>query len=64
VNGYILGPDADLDLDNIWDYTARDNIDAADRWIGKHFDAFEALARTPGIGHKREDLGRNAVPSK
>jgi antitoxin ParD1/3/4/toxin ParE1/3/4 len=29
---------------------------AADRWIGKLFDAFEALARTLGIGHKREDL--------
>ena len=33
-----------------------DNIDAADRWVGKLFDAFAALARTPGMGHKREDL--------
>ena len=33
-----------------------DNIDVADRWIGKLFDAFVALARTPGMGHKREDL--------
>lgn len=53
---YILGPDADLDLDDIWEYIARDSIDAADRWIGKLFDAFEALGETPGMGHKREDL--------
>ena len=31
-------------------------MDAADRWIGKLFDAFEALGRTPGMGHPREDL--------
>jgi plasmid stabilization system protein ParE len=35
---------------------AQDNIDAADRWIGKLFDAFEAIGQTPGVGHKREDL--------
>jgi len=35
---------------------AEDNIDAADRWIERLFDAFDALARAPGMGHKREDL--------
>ena len=61
MSNYILGPDADLDLDDIWEYIARDNIDAADRWIGKLFDAFEALGQTPGMGHKREDLTRYPV---
>jgi len=61
VSNYILGFDADLDLDDIWEYIARDNIDAADRWIGKLFDAFEALAQTPGMGHKREDLTQHPV---
>lgn len=56
MSGYVLGFDASLDLDDIWEYIAADSIDAADRWIGKHFDAFEALGRTPGMGHKREDL--------
>jgi plasmid stabilization system protein ParE len=56
VSNYILGPDADLDLDDIWEYIAADSIDAADRWIAKLFDAFEAIGRMPGIGHKREDL--------
>ena len=54
--GYVLSVAADLDLDEIWEYIAADNVDAADRWIGKLFDAFEALAHTPGIGHERKDL--------
>jgi plasmid stabilization system protein ParE len=53
VSGYVLGADADLDLDRIWEYIARDNVDAADRWLEKLFDAFEALAQTPGMGHTR-----------
>ena len=61
MRGYVLGSDALLDLDNIWEYIARDNIDAADRWMEKLFDAFEALVQTPGMGHKREDLTRFPV---
>ena len=53
---YVLSTGAELDLGEIWEYIAQDNIDAADRWIGKLFDAFTALARTPGMGHRREDL--------
>jgi plasmid stabilization system protein ParE len=45
-----------FDLDEIWEYIASDDIDAADRWIGKLFDAFEALGRMPRMGHRREDL--------
>ena len=56
MSAYVLRRDAALDLDDIWEYIAADSIDAADRWIGKLFDAFEALAGTPGMGHKREDL--------
>ena len=56
MSSYVLAPDAVLDLDNIWEYIARDNVDAADRWIAKLFDAFEALAQTPRMGHTREDL--------
>jgi len=53
---YVLCVGAELDLDEIWEYIAHDNINAADRWIGKLFDAFEAIARNPGIGHTRQDL--------
>lgn len=52
---YSLGDDAVLDLEDVWDYIDRDNIEAADRWIAKLFEAFEMVARAPGIGHKRED---------
>jgi plasmid stabilization system protein ParE len=56
VSDYILSTTAEFDLDEIWEYIAADNIDAADRWIGKLFDAFEALGQMPGMGHRREDL--------
>ena len=56
MNQYVLSVDAELDLGQIWEYIAEDNIDAADRWIDKLFDAFQSLAQAPGMGHKREDL--------
>jgi plasmid stabilization system protein ParE len=56
MSGYVLSVDADLDLDEIWEYIVADSIDAADAWIQKLFAAFEALGRSPGMGHKREDL--------
>jgi plasmid stabilization system protein ParE len=56
VSAYVLGSDAVLDLEEIWDYIASDSIGAADRWIAKLLDAFKDIARTPGIGHRREDL--------
>jgi plasmid stabilization system protein ParE len=43
VTRYILSEDADRDLDDIRDYIAAANVDAADRWIGKLFDAFDAI---------------------
>ena len=61
MSGYVLSVDAGFDLDHIWEYIAADNIDAADRWIEKLFDAFEALGRTPGMGHRREDLTSHPV---
>jgi plasmid stabilization system protein ParE len=56
MNQYVLSVAAALDLDEIWDFIAQDNIDAADRGINKLFDAFTSLAHAPGMGHKREDL--------
>jgi plasmid stabilization system protein ParE len=40
MSGYVLSADAALDLDQMWEYIAADSVDAADRWIGKLFDAF------------------------
>ena len=55
MSDYILGDDAVLDLEDVWEYVARDSVEAADGWIAKLFEAFEMVARAPGIGHKRED---------
>jgi plasmid stabilization system protein ParE len=46
MSGYVLGVDADSDLDEIWEYIAADNVEAADRWIEKLFAAFESLDLT------------------
>ncbi len=53
---YVVSAEAKTDLAEIWEYVAQDNLDAADRWIARLREAFESLARAPGIGHKREDL--------
>jgi plasmid stabilization system protein ParE len=56
---FLLAPEAAQDLNDIWDYIAADNLDAADRYIGKLYDQILALAETPGMGHQREDLAEN-----
>jgi len=53
---FVLTPAATRDLEEIWDYLAADNRTAAERVLNKIEAAMEKLARTPGIGHLREDL--------
>ncbi|MDQ2777158.1 MAG: type II toxin-antitoxin system RelE/ParE family toxin [Acidobacteriota bacterium] len=50
-----------FDLDDIWEYIAQDNLDSADHWTARLLDAFEAIGRAPGIGHKREELTDHPV---
>jgi len=61
VRKYVLSKGADGDLDEIWEYIAQDDVDAADHWIEKLFDACATLARNPGIGHRRTDLTDHPV---
>ena len=42
----------------IWQYIARDSEDAAQRVQSEFYETFDALARMPGQGHRREDLTR------
>ena len=51
---YTLYPAARRDLDEIADYIARDNIDAALRFYDAAHAAFEQLATMPGMGPLRE----------
>jgi plasmid stabilization system protein ParE len=53
---YTLSPKALNHIQNIWDFIAADNQDAADRIVDELFAAFERLAEWPGIGHTRSDL--------
>ena len=53
---FILTPRAKQDVNDIWDYIADDNIEAADRVLNALDSAMVTLAKTPGIGHWREEL--------
>ena len=53
---FILTPRAKQDLNDIWDYIANDNIEAADRVLDALDNAMIKLAKNPGIGHRRDEL--------
>jgi plasmid stabilization system protein ParE len=53
---FLLSPAARLDLLDIWEYIARDSVEAADRVIEKIHSEMRELARQPGLGHFRRDL--------
>ena len=61
MNTYTLGRDVGQDLDGLWEYVAEESVEAADGLIAGLFEAFEALARNPGMGHKRKDLTTSPV---
>lgn len=54
--GYDFHPEAEIDLDEIWEYIAADNISAADRVIADIHQSLEALVPFPHRGHRRPDL--------
>jgi plasmid stabilization system protein ParE len=53
---YVLTPSAKRDINDIWDYIAADSIEAADRVLDALESAMIKLAKSPGIGHWREEL--------
>jgi antitoxin ParD1/3/4/toxin ParE1/3/4 len=62
MSAFVLSPEADEDIWIIWKYLAQESGTAlADRIEAELFDVFENLARTPGIGHRREDLTDHPV---
>lgn len=52
---------ADRDLEEICEYIAAENLEAADRWIARFHEVFRWLSRYPGAGHKRKDAGTRPV---
>lgn len=56
MSDFRLSPQAFRDIDEIWEFIAEDNLDAADRIRDEIFAACEKLAEMPGMGHLRDDL--------
>jgi toxin ParE1/3/4 len=61
MSAYLLSPEALLDLQDIWDFIALDNVNTADQLQDKFFDTFEKLGRRPHIGHVRRDFSARDV---
>ena len=56
MNSYRLAPEAARDIEEIWEYIARDSVCAARRVRLGLLAACRRLAQHPGLGHRREDL--------
>jgi len=56
MSGFRLHPEAYVDLDEIWEFIAQDNPDAADRVREDIYRAIQALVPFPHQGHTRTDL--------
>jgi len=56
---YRVSEAARSDLDDIWFYIARDNVEAADRFINIILSRFPIIAATPLLGRPRTDLSLN-----
>ncbi len=53
---YELHPEAFRDIDEIREFIAREDPDAADRVVNEIFGALDLLDVSPDIGHHRPDL--------
>lgn len=58
---YQLTASTQRDVDQIIDFIAEDNVDAALRVLDALEEAFRQLAERPGMGHTRADLTARPV---
>jgi toxin ParE1/3/4 len=61
MTGYILHPEAYTDIDELWEFIAQDNLDAADRVREEIYQAIQKLVPFPHQGHRRPDLTARTV---
>jgi toxin ParE1/3/4 len=61
MSGYTLSAEAQADLREIQNYIAQDSVTAARAALAVIRESFRDLARTPGLGHVREDLTKRQV---
>ena len=59
-----LTEQAEVDVLDIWEYIAADNVPAADRLIDRFTNTYKKLARNPSMGVKQEQyrLGLRCFP--
>jgi toxin ParE1/3/4 len=60
VADYVLADGVEKELDEIWEFIAKDNPEAATRVIRAAYGTFSVLAENPGLGHPRS-FPRKAV---
>jgi toxin ParE1/3/4 len=51
-----IRPQAELDILEIWEFIAADNVDAADHWVDELGEKLELWAAQPMIGRMRDEL--------
>jgi len=64
MSSFRLHPDVVSDLEEIWDYIAEDNPDAADRAVADIFESLQTLVRFPHQGFQRPDLATRPLRFK
>ena len=47
MSGYVLHPEAYIDIDELWEFIAQDNLDAADRVREEIYETLQALIPFP-----------------
>jgi len=63
VSRYVFTRPAESDLLELWEFIAKDDVDAADRVVGEIRDAISRLADMPRMGRLREDLADESLRS-
>ncbi|WP_426410401.1 type II toxin-antitoxin system RelE/ParE family toxin [Bradyrhizobium ganzhouense] len=58
-NRFRKAPQADQDLDSIWDFISADSVRAADKQIARIGEIFEMLVENPLAGRERRELRAN-----
>ena len=61
MNEFIFTETAHRDMLEIWEFVAKDDLDAADRVRDAVYEAVGNLVIFPGMGYRRADLGNDAL---
>jgi toxin ParE1/3/4 len=56
MSGFVLHPAAFRDINEIWEFIAAENLDAADRVLEELRESIEKLVDFPAMGFRREEL--------